>query len=115
MSRGSRYAKDGTLLTWEKRIQVGEPNECWHFNGATHSNGRPHAKIGGVNVDISRLTYEKHVGPIPFGFEIHHICDNDWCVYYNHLEALSTKEHGKTRRRYYKLVRKSDEGALGWL
>lgn len=40
-----------------------------------------------------RWSYEHHVGPIPEGFDIDHLCRNRLCVNPNHLEPVTRAEN----------------------
>lgn len=40
-----------------------------------------------------RWSYEYHVGPIPNGLEIDHLCRNRKCVNPDHLEPVTTQEN----------------------
>lgn len=40
-----------------------------------------------------RFSYERFIGPIPYGYDIHHACGKRLCVNPNHLEALGRRDH----------------------
>lgn len=65
----------------------GEPEECWTWIGALRSPGYPcfwdERAQGG-----HRMSYEMHVGPIPAGYTIDHLCRNIVCVNPAHLEPV---------------------------
>lgn len=73
----------------------------WLWTGATQPNGYGYTrwKINGKwrHAFVHRLFYEEHVGPIPKGLQIHHICGVKTCVNPNHLQALTPKEHTATK------------------
>jgi len=76
-----------------KRVEI-QPDGCWMWTGATtrgygqfsvaHTAGRRVAH---------RWSYEYHVGPIPEGLTIDHLCRNPSCVNPEHLEAVTIHEN----------------------
>lgn len=66
---------------------------CWIWDGPTDKDGYGRAKISGKTRRAHRAFYEKFVGPIPFGFEIDHLCNVRRCVNPKHLEAISREMH----------------------
>ena len=74
--RLSRVRKDGDCLLW---------------TGHTNSKGYSTVQVLGVRVYIHRLAYMVHVGPIPDGLTIDHLCRNKRCVNPDHLEAVTNK------------------------
>lgn len=81
---------------WEKVSP--EPNTgCWLWIGATNGCGYGRLAIGRSDrVYAHRLSYERHVGVIPAGMQIDHLCRNPLCVNPRHLEPVSNREN--TRR-----------------
>lgn len=78
---------------------VDEQTGCWVWQrtinpqtgyGSAYRNGR----MGSAH----RAYYEEHVGPIPEGLHIDHLCSNRPCVNPAHLEAVTC---GENLRRAY--------------
>jgi len=54
---------------------------------------------GKTYVYAHRKAYEEAHGPIPEGYDVHHVCGVKRCVNSEHLEAIPHAEHGFKRRR----------------
>lgn len=51
---------------------------------------------GRVNNRLAhRIAYEEQVGPIPDGFQVHHLCHTKPCVNVEHMELLTVSEHAR--------------------
>jgi HNH endonuclease len=85
----------------ESFIKFGTPEECWLWNGYHNEHGYGQFRFGrhGKLTRVHIYMYEKYVGPIPLGYELHHKCEVKGCVNYNHLELLTKAEHLKKRIR----------------
>lgn len=80
---------------WDKVIVTDNPNGCWMWQGArTVGYGM---MWGGADVGRSllahRVSYEMHIGPIPDGMQLDHLCRNPGCVNPNHLEPVTGAEN----------------------
>lgn len=70
---------------------------CWIWQGvhvgggygflSMNINGKPSGKLA------HRLSYELHIGEIPEGYEIDHLCKVRDCVRPEHLEAVTRQEN----------------------
>jgi hypothetical protein len=70
----------------------GAPGECWLWRGPRNGHGYGNIGRGGRGNGLAsahRLSYELHVGPIPEGRDIDHLCRTPLCVNPAHLEPVS--------------------------
>ena len=72
---------------------------CWPWRGARISaTGYGFVGHGRDRVVAHRWVYERLIGPIPEGADLHHRCENKICVNPDHLEPLTRSEHMKRHR-----------------
>jgi hypothetical protein len=88
------------------RVEV-QPNGCWLWGGSTAGgNGYGRLRIDYRSVLVHRLSYELHVGSIPEGWQIDHLCHTPECpersecphrrcVNPEHLEAVTGTENSR--------------------
>ena len=77
---------------------------CWTWTGAKQPRGYGLLEIGNTAILAHRFSYEHHVGPVPDGLELDHLCRNTSCVNPKHLEAVTHREN--VRRGHGPLARK---------
>ena len=71
--------------------------ECWLWTGSLTKTGYALFQLGSkVRQSVHRYAYELQVGPIPFGYDVDHLCFVRHCVRGSHLEAVTPAEN---RRR----------------
>jgi len=85
---------------WKKQVEYQKENrgfssDCWiwikHIHQSGHGRGWcvKRRKVIGAHV----LFYERYVGEIPIGHEIHHKCSQPSCVNPEHLITVTRKQH----------------------
>ena len=83
---GTRYTVS-TMLSYD-----GTP--CWIWNGCRHiKTGYALIRCTGKTRTAHRVSYEIHIGPIPRGLQIDHLCRRRDCVNPAHLEAVTQLEN----------------------
>jgi hypothetical protein len=67
---------------------------CWLWTGATtRGYGYLRGNMTTKNIYAHRLSYELHIGTIPDGLVLDHLCRNTLCVNPEHLEPVTNKEN----------------------
>ena len=81
------------------RVQMGAPDECWNWTGAT-DRGYGYVTVKGFRAPLKahRMAYEFSVGPIPAGMQIDHVCFNRSCVNPAHLRVVTNKQNNEHKR-----------------
>ena len=75
-----------------------DENGCWIWTAAKDGHGYGQFCTGGRRSKTAahRWSYERHVGPIPAGLDLDHLCRVPACVNPEHLEPVTRAEN--TRR-----------------
>lgn len=87
------------------RYSIDPDTGCWEWAGARHEAGYG---IVGTNRDgtfrAHRIAYEHHVGPIPDGLQLDHLCRNRGCINPEHVEPVTNAQN----------TRRGDKTKLTW-
>lgn len=97
--RGERgdIVKDPDERFWSK---VEKTDTCWLWTGGTRGRGGYGCYVRDRrNWLAHRWSYTVHVGPIPEGKVIDHLCRNTSCVRPEHLEAVTLEENSRRASR----------------
>lgn len=101
---GKTYSRRGAPLIDRLEASMVKTAHCWIW--AKHLNGDGYGviRVGGRIQMAHRVSYEVHVGPIPDGLVIDHLCRNRACMRPDHLEPVS---HAENVRRGASMERKT--------
>lgn len=103
-----------------KNYQVDDDSGCWIWKGITRE-GYGRIKISGMPVlQAHRASYEHHVGKIPEGLVIDHLCRNRSCINPKHLETVTIAENirrgeqgsKESMRKHWETRRKNMKGKI---
>ncbi len=80
--------KTPALERFHASYKVNPEKGCWEWQGSLYKG---YAKFNddGVAHKAHRYSYEMHVGPIPDGLVLDHLCRNRRCVNPKHLEPVT--------------------------
>ena len=70
-------------------VKKSDGDGCWEWTASGNQKGYGRFSFDGRHVMVHRFSYELHIGPIPEGLEVGHLCHNRRCVNPDHLEAMT--------------------------
>ena len=92
-----RTSSPDPVVRFFAKIKV-EASGCWLWTGAVDSGGYGNAVWQRRWRGAHQVSYELHVGQVPSGLELDHLCRVTRCVNPDHLEPVTPAEN--MRRRY---------------
>jgi hypothetical protein len=89
-----RGPKPGTRLCGDPLTRyVVDDAGCWMWQGSVTGKGYGNVRVAGKTKYAHRFFYEHHVGPIPAGLDLDHLCRVQTCVNPEHLEPVTHREN----------------------
>ncbi len=67
--------------------------DCIEWTGCKTKAGYGIMAVGDTTKLTHRIVYEEHIGSIPKGKEIHHICGNRACMNVEHLQLVTRRQN----------------------
>lgn len=74
---------------FEEKVSRPTADACWLWLGTGTKSGYGQLSVDGQHHYAHRVSYELHVGPIPDGLQIDHLCRTRRCVNPRHLEPVT--------------------------
>lgn len=89
----SRYRRGHNTRLSPVEYIVDDESGCWLWQRAKYDTGYGVMRVAGRLVHAHRVLYERHIGPIPVGLELDHLCGVRSCVNPEHLEPVTHAEN----------------------
>lgn len=96
MHRYGRVENITALDRFQNHLSHEDENGCWVWD-----KPNPHDGYGQFFGQAHRWSYEHHIGPIPEGLHIDHLCRNRACVNPWHLEPVALEENVMRGEGYF--------------
>jgi hypothetical protein len=88
-----KYRRPPEPLRARLDAQSVREGEHLRWTGSFTNTGYPRLATGGRWLLAHRASYLVHVGPIPPGHDVDHLCERRWCIEPGHLRTLTHTEH----------------------
>jgi hypothetical protein len=88
VARFEMYLREG-----EAPANAPEIGACWIWAGALSPDGYSMMQLRGTNIGAHRWSYWHHIGDVPSGLELDHLCTVVACVNPWHLEPVTHEEN----------------------
>lgn len=76
-----------------KNIRVDQSTGCWLYGDEKPTNKRSQILCDGLRWNLHRFLYNWFFGGHKGGLELHHGCENPWCVHPGHLLPTTGKRN----------------------
>lgn len=89
-----KFKRDSAIVRLMRNVVMITESGCWIFLGVLDRNG--YGQITNDNYErrqAHRVSYEVHIGPIPEGLDLDHLCRVRSCVNPKHLEPVTFEEN----------------------
>lgn len=73
---------------------IDKTDNCWIWKAYKNPKGYGRFTVSAGNIVMAhRFSYQIHIGSIPEGLVLDHLCENKSCVNPSHLEPVTNKEN----------------------
>lgn len=101
-------------MTFLARVRVLE-NGCWRLSGSKLPRSYSPYRIGGIQFNAHRVSFEIFKGPLVNGLVVDHVCMNRYCLNPDHLRQVTQRDNlaENTRSERVNRIRELNECKVG--